>query len=161
MIIERGKPEGEPANHKSIRLFQWRAGVDFFFGPARSRDTRSFVTDREARQIERQVEANDQTSGFERRRQKSLVDKIMKTEGRLSATMFWRFGLQRLEFGISDLVVEQAFLSAPSLLPNLKRPKAQPLAFIRCRLGIENKHEFRGIWSFGSRLLGYGFGIGP
>ena len=81
MIIERGKPEGEPANHKSIRLFQWRAGVDFFFGPARSRDTRSFVTDREARQIERQVEANDETSGFERRRQKSLVDKIMKTEG--------------------------------------------------------------------------------
>jgi hypothetical protein len=153
LIIEWRKLEGEPANHKSIRLFQWRTGVDFFFGPAGPRDTRSFVADGQARQIKRQVEADNEASSFERRRQKSFVDKIMKVEG-LDAGMLRRFDLQRLQLRRRNLVVEQAFLTAYSLLPKLIGPKAQPLTFVGCRLGIENEHKFRGIWSFGSRLFG-------
>ena len=105
LIVKRGKLEGEAADHRSVGVFQRRASRYFFWSSGRSRDPGGVVTNSEAREVERQVEADDEPSRLKRGGQKYLVDKIKDAEG-LDASVLRRFGFQRLKLPGLYLTVE-------------------------------------------------------
>jgi hypothetical protein len=76
------------------------------------------VTDSEAREIERQIEADDEASCLEGGRQEYLVDKIKDVE-RFDASVLRRFSLERLKFSGFDVIAKETMLSKPTLLQEL------------------------------------------
>ena len=103
------------------------------------------MTDGEAREIERQVEANDEASRLKRGRQEYLVDKIKDAEW-FDASMLRRFGLELLKFNGFNVIIKETTLSQPTLLQELIDAKTQTLGLVWRRLGVEDEQPFRCDW---------------